>query len=107
MNCLAQTSSPALTGSQGKSVVRLATAAVARLSDAVMYASAKRLVTLSTSALLVNPRPALSGGKVAAIAVLTPSNAATVVRYSARLRRRRGDRPGVGAVPVHWAAGPP
>src|SRR5437899_953853 len=98
MNCLAQTSSPALTGSQGKSVVRLATAAVAKLSAAVMYASAKRLVTLSTSALLVNPRPALSGGNVLAIVVLTPSRSPTVVLYSARLSRRRGDRPGAGSV---------
>src|SRR5882724_3838479 len=72
-----------------------------------MYASASRLVTLRTSALFVKPSPALSGGNVSATVTATLSRSRTVDLYSARFRRRRGERPGVGAVTLaHWDTPP-
>jgi hypothetical protein len=82
MNCLAQASSPVAVGSQGKSALSLATAAVAIDVAAVMYASASRPVTTSSSALLVNPRLASSGGKVLTTSVLTPKRSEMVAWYS-------------------------
>src|SRR5258708_6084918 len=100
MNWVAQASPVA--GSQPKRPGRLApTAWLVSVSAVVSYARANESETVSASALLLKPAPCVarswSGGKVMrAGRESTPSKSATVVRYSVRLSRRSGDRPGYG-----------
>ena len=79
MNAEAQASSPAVVGSQDRSEAASATAFVDSASAAASYCSARIRLTLSASALLLNPNCSSSMGNAFAGCVVSPSRSRTVL----------------------------